>query len=100
MYLVRYAGAERLRDRPKSKKQPLSDNPQIRIMQEVCVKYDVTLPRVRSREYHPKLLMARRECVTRLRNELELSWYKIGTLMWRDRKACAHLWDRANDNLG
>lgn len=99
-YLFPYVGAERKRERPKPKvvvkpKPKASIDPYLDLIKEICEANDVTLARVRSREFHPKLLLARRECVKRLRDEHGLSWRKIGTLMWRDRKACACLWDRA-----
>lgn len=98
MYLVPYAGAERKRERPRPERTVVAEP--IKIIKEVCKAHGVTLPRVRSYEFDPKLLLARRECVYRLRNELGLSWRQIGALMWRDRKACACLWDRVNDSLG
>lgn len=99
-YLIPYVGAERRRERPKpEKKKPPPENAHAKVMKEVCKKYRVTLAQVRSREFHPTLMLARRECVARLRDELGLSWREIGRHVWRDRKACRCLWERVNDSL-
>ena len=98
-YLFPYVGSERKRERPKPDDVPqssLSDDFCIRLIKEVCRKHEVTIERVRAKDFHPKLLLARRECVRRLRDELGLSWRRIGSLMHRDRKACACLWDRVH----
>jgi hypothetical protein len=98
-HLVPYVGAERKRERPKRatvSEEAKPDDFYICAMKDVCKKHDVTLERVQSKSFHPKLLLARRECVTMLRDNHGLTWRRIGMLMRRDRKACSCLWGRVH----
>lgn len=62
------------------------------LLAQVAVEYLTTANMIQSRSRAPHVLLARRVCIRRLRDELSLPWKRIGDILRRDHATVYHIY--------